>query len=253
MTRRWLTLRATVAFLAVACLIAIAPPAGAQSLQEERIAAAFVLALGRVPTGAETAEWIKEGPLPVATLFGRHRSALAADDAAWARVSAKAMHDAFGADVAAAASGAAADYSSQVRKHVEWLSGHADEYEQVVQRAYRAVLGRDAYSVEIEYWKGQPVTSYVMLAGSVENWAVRNQPGLMATAGVPAISVTSRLLATARLSPEVAAEARAVAALPPTGGSTAAASLGRHVVAPGGTAIVSVGGVHFVAAGGPLL
>ena len=49
------------------------------SVQEERIAASFVLALGRTPAPVEVAQWAKEGPLPLAELVGRHRRQLQAD------------------------------------------------------------------------------------------------------------------------------------------------------------------------------
>jgi beta-glucanase (GH16 family) len=83
----------------------------------------------------------------------------------------------------------------------------------------------------------------------VYDWARRNQPGLMFTAGVPSAAVNNPYLATARLSPAVAAEARAAAAL----GSPSPAALGLHIVAPGATSVASVGGVHFAAAGAPTL
>ena len=225
----------------------------AQSAQiEERVAASFVLALGRTPTAAEVEQWAKDGPRAVADLFSRHRERLRNDSAAARAVAMKASQDAFG--IAAVEEGltsvsAGELYAEIVQRHIQRLDGNPAEYERVVNRAYRLHLQRDAYAVELEYWKARPTTSFVLLAACVENWARRNQPGLMATAGVPAVSVNSPYLAAVRLSPGVAAEARAAAGLPPPGDAALAAALGRHVVAPGADTLASVGGIHFAAAG----
>jgi hypothetical protein len=61
--------------------------------------------------------------------------------------------------------------------------------------------------------------------------------------------VNSAYLATVRLSPAVAAEARAAAGLVPTGDAALASATGRNLVAPGADRVASVGGIHFIAAG----
>ena len=241
-----------VALLAVAC--SSAPPAAhAQSAQDdERIAASFVLALGRTPAAAEAMEWAKAGPLPVAGLIGRHREALRHDAAAGRAVAVKAGQDAFGRapneeELLRLSDGEI--YAEIVQRHLQVLAGSQAEYERVVHRAYQLHLRRDAYGVELDYWRARPVLSFVLLAGCVENWARRNQPGLMATAGVPSVSVNSPYLVTVRLSPEVAAEARAAAGFAGPGEPALASALGRHIVAPGAGPVASVGGIHFAAAG----
>jgi hypothetical protein len=241
--------------LVVACA-SVPAVAHAQPAQiEERIAASFVLALGRTPTAAEVERWAKDGPPTVAGLFSRHREVLRTDAAAGREVAVKAAQDAFGrAPVGDELRGLSdgATYAEMMQRHIQRLAGDPAEYERVVHRAYRLHLQRDAYTVELDYWKARPTTSFVLLAACVENWARRNQPGLMATAGVPSVSVNSPYLAAVRLSPAVAAEARAAAGLPPPGDAALADALGRHVVAPGAGTLASVGGIHFVAAGGTL-
>ena len=242
--------------LVVACSFAPAV-LHAQSAQiEERIAASFVLALGRTPTAAEVEQWAKDGPRTVAGLFSRHRVALRTDAAAGRDVAVKAGQDAFGRDPSGDELRGLSDgevYAEIVQRHIQRLAGDPAEYERVVHRAYRLHLQRDAYAVELDYWKARPTTSFVLLAACVENWARRNQPGLMATSGVPSVSVNSPYLAAVRLSPAVAAEARAAAGFPPPGDAGLADALGRHVVAPGAGTIASVGGIHFAAAGGTTL
>ena len=243
--------------LAIVVLICASAPAAAlaqPSSQGERVASAFVLALGRTPTAAEAAEWAKADPRPVADLLGRHREALRRDAAAGRAVAVKAGHDAFGraptdAELQPVSEGEL--YAEIVQRHIRTLAGSKEAYERVVHRAYQLHLQRDAYGVELDYWRARPALSFVLLAGCVENWARRNQPGLMATAGVPSVSVNSPYLVTVRLSPAVATEARAAAGLARPGEAARAAAVGRHIVAPGASSVASVGGIHFAAAGAP--
>lgn len=69
----------------------------AQSAEEqERIAASFVLALGRTPTAVEIERWAKQEPLSLADLVARHRRQLQGDAATERAVIVKASQDAFG-------------------------------------------------------------------------------------------------------------------------------------------------------------
>ena len=198
-----------VAFL----LVGAAPrPALAQSeARDERVAASFVLALGRTPTGAELSQWTMGAPASIADLLARHRQRLQPDPAAGRDVAIRASVDALGlppaqGDPAAPAGGEA--YIDAMKRHLRRLAEQPAEYEQMLHRAYRLVLKRDPYDVEIEYWKRQPVLSFALLAGCIDNWGRRNQPGLMATTGVATVSINSPYLVTVGLSPAVAAEAR---------------------------------------------
>jgi hypothetical protein len=220
--------------------------------QEERVAASFVLALGRTPTAVESERWTVLGPLSIADLLARHRRELQGDATARRAVADKAALDAFGRTSGDGSPGdrtGGGTYTDAMQRHLLWLAEHQSDYDPVVHRAYRVVLGRDAYSIELEYWKRQPVLSSALLVACVENWAVRNRPGLMATTGVASISVNSSYLSTVRLSPSVAAEARSAIGLTPATEPALASAVGRHVVAPGAALVASVGGVHFVAAG----
>ncbi len=228
------------------------PPTLAQSPQhEERLAASFVLALGRTATPAELEQWSKQEPGAVGDLLVRHRQKLQTDPDLERLVVAKATLDALGrAPAEGDAPGlSGGTYTDAVRLHLKRLAEQPAEYEATLQRAYRAVLKRNAYSVEIDYWKRQPVVSYALLAACIEDWARRNQPGLMATAGVAAASVNSPYLATVRLSQAVAMEARRATGLGLSDSRGIAAALDRHVVAPGADRLASVGGIHFAAAG----
>lgn len=243
--------RLTLVALAVAVTY---PPVAARaqsSPQEERIAASFVLSLGRTATPAEISQWTTQDPRSARELIARHRRQIEADPAAQRAVIAKARHDAVGPGSRGNPEqvGSGVIYTELVQRHLQWLAQHPAEYEQVMHRAYRLLLERDAYSVEIDYWRRQPALSFALLVGCIEDWARRSQPGLTATTGTAAVSINSAYLATVRLSPGVAAEARAAAGLVPAGDSNLAVAAGRVVVAPGADGIVSVGGIYFAAAG----
>ena len=243
--------------LGVLLVALVLPPAAAHAqpgVQEERIAASFVLALGRTPSTAEIERWAKDGALPLADLMARHRRQLQSDPAAARAVAVKAGQDAFGrtpneTDLGSLSGGAT--YVELMQRHLRWLAERPAEYEQVMNRAYQLLLQRDAYPVEIDYWKRQPALSFTLLVGCIDDWARRNRPGLMATTGVASVSVNSDYLVAVRLSPAVAAEARAAAGFEPSGDPVLALAAGRTLVAPGADLVVSVGGIHFTAAGAP--
>jgi hypothetical protein len=223
--------------------------------QRQRIAASFVLALGRLAAAREIDEWAK-APGTVAELLARHREQLRGSAEARRAVAAKAALDAFGPGAVvptAAGPDAGAIYTDLIKAHVGWLAGHPADYEAAMHRAYRLLLQRDAYDVEINYWKRQPALPFALLVGCIDDWARRNQPGLMATTGVAAVSVNSQYLAAVRLSPAIAAEARTAAGLPPADDPADGTVPDRHVVAAGAAHLVSVGGIHFAAAGGAAL
>ena len=141
--------------LAIVILVCAAAPATAraQSAQDaERIAASFVIALGRTPAAAEATEWAKADPQPVASLIGRHREALRRDTAAARAVAVKAGRDAFGRAPAEDELLGLSDgeiYAEIMQRHIQRLAGSREEYERVVHRAYRLHLQRDAYAVEL--------------------------------------------------------------------------------------------------------
>jgi hypothetical protein len=247
-----MNLRRRLAFILLAASAIPSSAAMAQPAeQRDRVAVSFTLALGRTPAPAELDSWTSQAAQPIAALLERHRQALR-DPAVARAVAARAWQDAFGTapseEEARTAAGAGL-YVDQVQRHLKQLSERPADYEAVVQRVYRLLLDRIAYPEEVTYWRARPTLSYVLLVGCVEDWARRNQPGLMATAGVPSIAATSARLATVRLSPAVAAEARAAAGLSAEGTRAMDAELGRNIVAPGAASVVSVGGVHFAAVG----
>jgi hypothetical protein len=216
--------------------------------QQDRVAASFILALGRIPTSAELAQW-SQGTGSVADLVAKHQQQLKADAAARKAVVAKSFQDAFGRAATDAELGAASSdqsmYTELMKRHIATLAKNADEYAKVLDRAYQLVIRRSVYIEEIDYWKKRDALSFALLVGAVEDWARRNQPGLMVTAGNPTISVNSEFLATVRLSPALADEARQAVGLP-----AAKAKSGYNIVAAGADKILSSGGIHFAATGG---
>lgn len=223
----------------------------------DRLAVSFLLGLGRAPAAAESAEWAKGDAATLPDLLARHRQRLQADKGAAEAVARRSGIDAFGraptpAEIAAW-SAAGKTYAELLTDLLRTLAADPAEYQRLLDRAYQLHLARPPYSVEIEYWQDRPRLSFVLLVGCIENWARRNAPGLTATSGTPAISLGCPYLATIRLSPAVAAEARAAIGLAPAGGAEFAAALGRHLVAPGAAEIATVGRMHFAAVGSEAL
>lgn len=237
-------------FLLLTLAFSMASARAQSTDQEERIAASFVLALGRTPTAAETGQWSPKGKLAVAELVGQLQPL---GDEATRAVAVKACHDAFGREPSGDElrnwAAGSPNYTGLMKQHIQRLTEQPKEYALVIERAYQLVMRRPAYTEEFDYWKRRPPLSVVLLNACIENWARRNAPGLMTTSGVATISVNSNWLTTVRLSPWIAAEARAAAGLLPSGDADLAAETGRNVIAAGGGAVVSAGRIHFLAAG----
>lgn len=249
---------------AVACAISLLllPAASAfpaaltpSAPEHERVLASFVLARGRAPTAAELTAWLDRGESSVAALLEAHATELGRSAEERRAVLVRAYRDAFGAEPDAAVAASAARDAGETVTYTAWLKRHdaaiaqdATARADVINRAYRHVVRRDAYPEEHAYWKDRDTRLFMLLVGCVEHWARRNQPGLMVTAGAPTMSVNSDLLLNVRLSPGVAGEARDAAGLPLVSDDARGT---HHVIAPGAAGIRSGGGMHFVVAGAP--
>lgn len=230
-------------------LLALAVPAFAQNpAQAEIISASTMIALGR-PAGAAELGNPAFASKSLPDLIAAHRESLKADPALNQRVSEQARWDVTGTK-AGSAGKAGGTYAELMQTGIAALAANPKEYHQVINRAYQLVIRRDAYPEEIEYWQRYGTLPYVVLVGAIENWAFRNQPGLMVTTGTPSIAINSRFLRTQRLSLAVANEARTVLGLPVWTDVARQHSPGRNIVAVGAKDIESVGGVHFLLAGG---
>jgi hypothetical protein len=240
----------------VLALVALAIPAAAQpSAQTELVAASYLIAFGRPALPAELAD-AGHADKDLPALIAAHRARLQGDAALQREVDARARRDARGGaatDKPAAPRGAGVTYADRLAEEVAALATDSAAYHAVIDRAYQMVIGRSVYPEEIEYWKPHGTLPYVVLVGAIENWAVRNQPGLMVTDGTPSISVVSRFLITQRLSPAAANQARELLGLRVWTDVARQHSPGRNIVSRHAAEIDSVGGVHFLfAGGGPL-
>jgi hypothetical protein len=242
--------------LALALLATVVPSLAQNTTQEERIAASTMIAFGRPALAAELAD-PRHANKALPELLKTHTENLKSDPALQRQIDARAFVDVFGSDpLSSSALGAKSEtstggtYAGQLRRHLATLAANPDEYRRVINRAYRLVIRRDAYPEEYEYWQARGTLPYVVLVGAIENWAFRNQPGLMVTTGTPSIAVPSRFLRTQRVSLAVANEAREILGLPVWTDVARQHSPGRNIVAVGAKDIESVGGVHFLLAGG---
>ena len=219
--------------------------------QEERVAVAHMLVLGQQPSANELSEWQGQETLTLEQILAKARQRLRDDRSLERQVTERSFQDAYGRDMDAEDRAELEDrfgddhgYTRAMKHHIDWLAVQPDEYERVINRAYRFVIQRDAYAEEIEYWTERETLSYVLLVGCIEDWARRNQPGLMVTAGTPTISINCPYLTTMRLSPAIAAEARRAVDLAQSGGEK------HYIVAAGADRVVSEGGIHFALVGG---
>lgn len=243
-------------FLFAAFILALVslPSVAHASPQTERTAAAYLIALGRAPSASELDRWSNQEKLTVGKLVAQLAQNLSQDAAQQHAVRAKAFKDAYGrtpsdTELAASAKSGATTYSALMQHHLDQLAQNRDAYEDVLDRAYQLVVQRGVYPEEIAYWKKHDTLSFALLVGCVEDWARRNQPGLMVTAGTPTVSINSGFLTTVRVSRPIAEEARAAIGLP--GANTDYYSYGssRTVIASGAGNLVAGGPIHFVASG----
>lgn len=211
----------------------VSPATPLDSAAHDRTLAAYALGMGRLPNTQEASN-----PKSLGDQLGQIRDHLQADSTARKTMRTRAEKYAFGParDKASSTNESNQIFAEVVKEHVQALSQNESAYHAVLTRAYQHVVGRDVYQEEIEYWAGHPTLPYALLVGCIEDWARRNQPGLMNTAGTPAVSINCELLETARLSPEIAKEASEEIAL--QNDST--------VIAPGGGNLKSVGEIRFL-------
>lgn len=218
----------------------------------ERIQAAFMLARGRTASAAELAQW-SSSPGSVGELLRRHHALLRNDATAQQAVFRQAFQDTYGQPAPARALSAEPDvvlYHERVARHLQRLAQEPAAYAAVIQRAYQLVLGRAAYDLEVAYWNRQSPLSFALLVGCVEDWARRNQPGLMVTSGTATVSTSSEYLVTMRVSPGVAVEVQAALSRGTVQETDFTPAWGRNLLAPGGAAVITRGSVYMVAAGG---
>lgn len=138
----------------------------------------------------------------------------------------------------------ALSYHEYVGKLSTYLEQHPAAYEQVIRRAYPYVIYRDVYTEEMEYWRNFPVMGYATLVGCLEDWARRNQPGLMVTGGIPTLSVNCEFLTTLRVTPSLAGEICSLMGIPLIDPQSP-----YHVLAKGADKVISSGGIYFILTG----
>lgn len=233
-------------------LVATVIPSSAQSTAQEVISTSTMIAFGRPALAGELADPLHANKT-LAELLKAHREDLKNDSALQRQTYSRAGADAAGSHVEPKGGELREEgvfYIESLKQHVERLAKNPDDYREIINRAYQLVIRRDAYPEEFAYWKNYGTLPYVVLVGAIENWAFRNQPGLMVTTGTPSIAINSRFLRTQRVPLGLANEARGVLGLPVWTDVARQHSPGRNIVAVGAKDIESVGGMHFLLAGG---
>ncbi len=226
--------------LTLALLPQLTTFAGDDGADAERAALGQLLAFGRPAVNAVAS------PGTLAAQLEQHRAELRANAAAREQVARAAWLDTFGrAPTAAELQTEVAlplTYTERLQRHLTHLRAAPDEYRAVMHRAYRLVVHRDAYAEEFDYWRPHGVRPFVILVACIEDWARRNRPGLMVTAGNPALPACSRFTNIVRVTPALAAEARTLLALDRSADAS-------RVLAIGGEGVATAGGMHLTIAG----
>ncbi len=215
-------------------------------------AAAGLLVLGRVPSAEELTASGAAGAKTAAQLRDHFTKHLNAEKSVQASAAKQAWRDAFGREASSdelGADGKGASYVELLRAHVAALGKNAADYDAVVQRVYQQVIRREPYDREMTYWRERGPLPFFLVAAALENWAQRNQPGLMVTGGTATVSINSSYLRGVVLMPGEAAAVREAFGLQPEESEAIANSGSRTIVAPGAWDLVSNGPIFFAAAG----
>lgn len=206
----------------------------------DRAAVAQLVAFGRLPAG----ELAPSSDAPLADQVKLLRDQLQRDASARARTARAAWFDAFGRPPTDAELRAESDlaltYTERLPRHLARLAAQPTEYRAILHRAYQLVVHRDAYAEEFDYWRPHGTLSFVALVACLEDWARRNQPGLMVTAGTPTVPARSRLVCLVSLTPALAAEAQALSG--PAGADA-------RVLAVGAASLRTPGNMHLALVG----
>lgn len=251
-----MNLRTTLPLFAASCVFGLMASltSGAPAEAWERAEAARVVVLGELagPTGpgASVNEATAE---TVAREVGNLRGKLAADAGLRRQVVMRAFKDAHGRaptdQELAEALASNGTYMQTLTIQHERLKTRADDYREVLERAYQAVVFRAPFERELAYWAEREALPYVLLVASLDHWARRNQPGLMATSGIPLVSATGEYVRALTLSPRIANEVRDALGLPLMGADDGRAAYGRNLIGPGGDVVVTDGHQHLLVVG----
>lgn len=224
-------------FLALVLQTAATTASADSDTNKERSLLAQLLVFGRA------GETVEASPAPLAEQIAQRRAALANDPTKREQTARAAWRDAFGREPSAAEWSAELalphTYTERMGQHLARLRAEPPENRATIQRAYRLVVHRDAYSEEFDYWRTHGVRSFVVLVACIEDWARRNQPGLMVTAGTPTIPASSRFVTIVPVPPALAVEVRA----------TLVSETESRVLAVSGDHIVTAGDMHLALVG----
>ena len=232
--------------LAFAAMLSFAT-AFAQSEQQQRIAASYIIVFGRPANQGEINYWLSRGNLSASQLIDNHRQYLMQDAGTHSTTISRAYQDAMGRNASQSEiaywSKGNDTYSGLMKNHMDWLKGNPAEYEKTISRSYQFVFGRAASADEIKYWKSQGTLSYLVLVACHQDYQRRNSRSntlmLQNSSAMTSVAVSSA----------IAQEFRNAAGIVAQGGGNIVAQGGGNIVAQGGGNIVAQGGGNIVAAG----
>ena len=230
----------------------------AQSEQEQRIRASYILAFGKDASGGEVSYWKTQGNLSISQLITRHQQYFRQDANTRRTTIIRAYQDAMGrnpseGEIAYWKNGVDT-YTTLMNNHIQWLQGNPAEYENSIKRSYSYALNKVPTSAEINYWRNQGTISYLVLVACHKDYQRRTLSSspinFNASAGVE-VKLSSAAIAKEAFQ---AVGGRLIGndsagLIGNDSGGIIAAGAGKMVAAGGGN-MVAAGGGNMVAAGG---
>ncbi len=231
----------TFSLVLMAVMLSASSAVSAQTDQEQRIKASYILALGTGPTQAELDYWKTRGNLSIQQLIEFHRQGFASYPNLQKQAIGRSYADAFGRwpsipeiDYQMKSK---LTYTELMKSHMAWLQQpNNTEYGESIKRSYVKVFNRQPTAAELSYWK-QWYLSNLMLITYHNDY--KNQ-----TAKGNKVNVkSSPYIVSVSLSPAIAAEARAASGIVASGaGNIVASGAGNLITNDGGSIVASGAG-----------
>jgi hypothetical protein len=227
-------------------LFALSSKSFAQTEQEQRIRASYILAFGINASQGEVDYWKTRGNLSISQLLELHRQYFATSPNIQKQTIGRSYVDAFGRwpsipEIDYYMKGKS-NYSELMKGHMSWLRGNAGEYVESIKRSYQKVFNRQPNQGEIDYWKPYFLSNVMLIA-------YHNDYKNKSTKGNTVNMSASPYIVSVAVSAAVANEARTAAGIVAQGGGNIVAQGGGNIVAQGAGNIVAQGGGNIVAAG----
>lgn len=206
-----------IKLLLIVPLLIIFGTAAAQTDQDQRIQASYILAFGKKASSGEVNYWKTQGDLTVGQMLTRHQQYLTQDAATHTAAIRRSYWDAFGRS---AEPGEVQywmrvndTYTTLMKNHLNFLNGNRSEYEKTIRASYSNVFGRQPSADEISYWQSQAKVPFLILVAYHQDYKRRNAAIVQGRINFRNVTAAT----TQTLNRRITSEAAAAAGLPASG------------------------------------